>query len=552
MELVIYFKQFFKYFKEERTPFIIYSGLSLVAALLELFGVALVYPFIIKILSNDFPSDLKSSPFFIGAVIIIMFLLKNIFMIAYTYIQSRYTTNFGMKVQRRLMRYFLGASYQKTCIISLAQKVKIINLLVNNMMNNFVFRLLNLSVNFFIFCFISACLVVKFPVATAVSLIFGLVMIYTQNKFYKPYLKKIAKKISESTLLFNQAFNDALLNIKAVKVSNNEKYFYDNYQNCLKLYSNNNMKNSILSGIPPYVTEPFAIIMFSLIVIIIFGQTYTEPQKLVASLALVGAAIFRLTPAMARIQVNLNGLNSALPLVKEFLDIYEKYRIDNIPEIVQKDFASFKENVELRNICFGYTKDKIILNNFNLIINKGEFIGIAGPSGIGKTTVVDIIAGLYEPISGEILIDGKILNKPLKIGYVPQEFILIKGSIRDNVAFGNPIVDDNKVIDALKKAQLYDFIVDNYEEGIYANPFVDSLGLSQGQKQRLAIARALYSNPDILILDEATSALDVQTEKEICGVLDELKGKTTIIVIAHRLSTIEKADKVVRMDIANV
>lgn len=544
-----YFNQFFKYFKEERKPFIIYSGLSLIAALLELCGVALTYPFILKILSDEPSSDWKTSPVLIGVVIILMFLLKNLFMIGFTYIQARYTNNFGIKVKRRFMRYFLGASYQETSKISFAKKCKILGLLTETIMSGFIFRLLNLCVNFFIFLLISACLAIKFPFATISAIVFGAAMLIMQNKFYKPYLGKIGKKISESALLFNQASNDALLNIKAVKVSNNEKYFYDNYADKLKLNSENTKKSSFIGAIPPYVTEPFAIVLLFILVAVIAGQTYTDPAKLVASLALVGAAIFRLTPAIARIQVNLNGLNSAIPMVKEFLEIYDKLGVSNVPEIQQKDFAEFNESFELKDICFGYTKDKQILKDFNLKINKGEFIGIAGPSGAGKTTLVDIIAGLYKPVSGEILIDGKIQDKPLKIGYVPQEFILIKGNIRENVAFGNPVIDDNKVIECLKKAQIYDYIEKNYSDGIYANPFVDSSGLSQGQKQRLAIARALYGEPDILILDEATSALDTKTESEFCHVLNELKGKTTIIVIAHRLSTIENADKIIEMKI---
>ena len=139
-----------------------------------------------------------------------------------------------------------------------------------------------------------------------------------------------------------------------------------------------------------------------------------------------------------------------------------------------------------------------------------------------------------------------------KRGYIPQELCIINGSIKENVSFGAPEADYNSIVDALKKAQLYDFIIENYKEGIEANPFVDSTGFSQGQKQRLAIARALYSNPDILILDEATSSLDLKTEDEICSVLNSLKGEKTIIAIAHRLSTIKSADRIVFMKNAEI
>ena len=280
---------------------------------------------------------------------------------------------------------------------------------------------------------------------------------------------------------------------------------------------------------------------------VISFQNYTEPNKLIASFAIIVSAIFRLAPTIARIQVNLNGINSALVNVKQLLDWCEKLHLDNRNDVKATEFASFNNNIELKNIEFCYDTNKPVLKNINLEIIKGEFIGIAGLSGAGKTTFVDIIAGLLTPNKGEILIDGKIQTLPLKIGYIPQEISIINATIRENVAFGSDEIDDAKIIDALKKAQLYDFIMQNYSDGIYANPFVDSTGFSQGQKQRLAIARALYSNPDILILDEATSSLDLKTEDELCSVLLSLRGEKTILAIAHRLSTIKSADRIVFM-----
>lgn len=281
---------------------------------------------------------------------------------------------------------------------------------------------------------------------------------------------------------------------------------------------------------------------------IITFQTYMEPSKLIASFALIASAIFRLAPTVTRIQVNFNGIHSAINFVKELLDLMDKYNLKHIKDFTQNDFIKLNNQIELKNVTFGYEAEQTVLNNINLSIKKGEFIGIAGVSGVGKTTLVDLIAGLYRPRYGQILIDGKETDKHLKIGYIPQEFKVINATIRENVAFGNSVIDDERVIFALKQAQLYDFVIKNYKNGIYENPFIDSIGFSQGQKQRLAIARALYSNPDVLILDEATSSLDLKTEHEICNVLNELKGQKTIIVIAHRLSTIKSADRIVYME----
>lgn len=541
-----YCKKFFYYFNNNKKAFLKYSALSFVVAILELFGVALTYPFVLKLLSNK-PVDIWHSPIFIGLYIVFLFLLKNAFMIFYSYLQAKFTKEVEKEANLKFINYFLGSTYQETSKISLAEKGNILRFLIPNTINNFILRLLNLIVNFFIFALISALLIIKFPIAMAITFVFAFMLISVQNKCFKPFLKEIAQKSSEASTIYNQRSNEVLLNIKSVKVSHNERFFFDNYKNAITDFYKICAKTSFINTIPPYVTEPFVILLLFVLLSVISFQNYTEPNKLIASFAIIVSAIFRLAPTIARIQVNLNGINSALVNVKQLLDWCEKLHLDNRNDVKATEFASFNNNIELKNIEFCYDTNKPVLKNINLEIIKGEFIGIAGLSGAGKTTFVDIIAGLLTPNKGEILIDGKIQTLPLKIGYIPQEISIINATIRENVAFGSDEIDDAKIIDALQKAQLYDFIMQNYSDGIYANPFVDSTGFSQGQKQRLAIARALYSNPDILILDEATSSLDLKTEDELCSVLLSLRGEKTILAIAHRLSTIKSADRIVFM-----
>lgn len=542
------FKKFFQYYKEERTTFYIYACISLIAGFLELIGVALTYPFVLKIISNDSKIMGNFSALFIGVSIIVLFLLKNVFMIFYTYCQSLYVNKFEAKIKLDFMKFFLTAPYMESAKMPLSMKNKIFSLLIPNIMNNFIFRLLNLSVNIFIFAFIAFCLAVKFPLAALVSILGVLLLVMVQNVFYKPLLKSVSEKISKLVLNCHQSYNELLIGFKSIKVSNNEKYFYDKFQNATEQYYNLCSKKTFMNMVPPYITEPFIIIILFLFLSIISYQTYTSPDKLVASFAIIVSAIFRLAPTISRLQININGIHSSIPIVKEFLEICEKNQVYSQKSEFTSAFQKFEKTIELCNINFEYQEQKPVLKDINLEINKGEFIGIAGLSGAGKTTLIDIITGLYTPTSGNINIDGLPADSKLKIGYIPQEFILISGTIKDNVVFGSPNADDDKVIDALKKAQLYDFIKDNYNEGIYSSPFTDSIGFSQGQKQRLAIARALYSDPDILIMDEATSSLDLKTEDKICDILKELKGDKTIIVIAHRLSTIKSADRIIFLE----
>lgn len=541
-----YYQKFFYYFNSNKKAFLKYSALSFVVAILELFGVALTYPFVLKLLSNK-PVDIWHSPIFIGICIVFLFLLKNAFMIFYSYLQAKFTKEVEKEADLKFINYFLGSTYQETTKISLAEKGNILGFLIPNTINNFILRLSNLIVNFFIFALISALLIIKFPIAMAITFVFAFLLISIQNKCFKPFLKEISQKSSRASTIYNQRSNEVLLNIKSVKVSHNEKFFFDNYKNAITDFYRICVETSFINTIPPYATEPFVILLLFILLSIISLQNHTEPNKLIASFAIIVLAIFRLAPTIARIQVNLNGINSVLVNVKQLLDWCEKLHLDNRKDIKATEFASFNNNIELKNIEFCYDTNKPVLKNINFEIKKGEFIGIAGLSGAGKTTLVDIIAGLLIPNKGEILIDDKVQTLPLKIGYIPQEISIINATLRENVAFGSDEIDDAKIIDALKKAQLYEFIIQNYSDGIYANPFVDTVGFSQGQKQRLAIARALYSNPDILILDEATSSLDLKTEDELCSVLLSLRGEKTILAIAHRLSTIKSADRIIFM-----
>lgn len=538
-----YFYKFFAYFRDEKRFFLNFAFLSLIAGLLELFGVALTYPFVLKIILNS-KSEESITVLLIGIGIVLLFLIKNVFMIFYTYLQTRYTNQFESKIKIKFMEYFLTSQYQNAAQIPFALKNKIFSYLIPTVTNNYIFRLLNLCVNLVIFTLITVLLAVKFPVAAFCAIICILILLKTQDFVYKPLVKKASEKVNALSLKTHQAFNEILIDLKSIKVSNNEKYFYNRFKSTTNDYHENYSGMSFLNIVPPYVTEPFIIIMLFIFLAIISFQSLSSPEKLVASFALIVSAIFRLAPAISRLQVNINGINSALPAVKEFLYIYDKYKIENSRPLSDKVFQTFNQYIELKGINFGYNENPV-LKNINLTIKKGDFIGIAGLSGAGKTTLADVIAGLYKPNGGEIIIDGMPKVSDLKIGYIPQEFTLISGNIRENVAFGSDIIDDERVIKALKQAQLYDFIEENYSNGIYEAPFADSSGISQGQKQRLAIARALYFEPDILIMDEGTSSLDLITEDKICDTLENLKGNKTIIVIAHRLSTIKSADKII-------
>lgn len=536
-------RKFFKYFVPDKRGLVKYVILSLVVGVLELFGIALIYPFINKLISEGY----KTSTVILGCGIVLAFIIKNVFMVFYNFLQADFVKKCEVKIDEIFMKYFLTGSYGSISKIPLAQKLNMLGFLPVNAINNYLVRILNLVVNFFVFFLITVFLFYKFFYATLVTVVCSIVFLGIQTVFFKKKTSDISNKILKANEDLNLTQNEPLLNLKSVKVQQNEEFFLNRY--CCKLENLRKISRDLLfyGMIPPYVTEPFVIILLLILVLIISVENSQNTGNLIASYAVVAAAIFRLAPIISRIQVNTTGLNAALPTVEELVKYYDTYRLNMLPNTnFNEPAVEFKNSIELKDVCFSYDFEKNILENINLKINKGDFVGIVGKSGVGKTTLVDIISGLLEIKSGELFIDGKLIpsNKMprLNIGYIPQEISVVSGTIRENVAFAQDNINDEKVIEALKKASLYDFVVENFPEGIYASPFVDSTGLSQGQKQRLAIARALYSNPDIIIMDEGTSALDIQTEHEICMTLEKIKSEKTVIVIAHRLSTLKSCN----------
>ena len=546
-------RKFFKYFVLDKRGLFKYAFLSFVVGILELFGIALIYPFMNKLLSEGY----QTSTIILGCIIVTAFIIKNVFMVFYNFLQADFVKKCEVKINEIFMNYFLLGNYNSITKIPLSQKLNLLGFLPVNAINNYLVRILNLVVNFFVFFLISGFLFYKFFYATLITVICSVIFLGSQAIFFKRKTSYISNKILKANENINQACSEPLLNLKGIKIQQSESFFLKRYHDKLENLRTISRDLLFYGMIPPYITEPFIIFLLLILVIAISVENSQSTENLIASYAVVATAIFRLAPIISRIQVNITGLNAALPTIEELVKSYEAFKLNKIQTSNQnKHFADFKNSLELKDVCFSYDFKKNTLENINLKINKGDFIGLVGQSGAGKTTIVDIISGLLEIKSGELFLDENLIstNKipSLNIGYIPQEISVISGSIRENIAFAKDEIDDNRVIESLKKACLYDFIVTNYSDGIYASPFVDSTGFSQGQKQRLAIARALYSNPDIIIMDEGTSALDLKTEDEICSVIEKLKGEKTIIVIAHRLSTIKNCDYIYILKSGNV
>lgn len=252
-----------------------------------------------------------------------------------------------------------------------------------------------------------------------------------------------------------------------------------------------------------------------------------------------------LTGAVYNIQKGM----AAVDRIDTVLDAEETIR--EKPDAVP--FGTFEKEIEFRNLSFSYENGVNVLNNISLTVKRGRTVAIVGPSGAGKTTLVDLLPRFYDPSEGAVLIDGidtrnmKAHDLRSKLGIVTQEAILFNDTVFNNIAFGLPDAKEEEVIYAAKVANAHEFII-QLEHGYHTSIGEDGGKLSGGQRQRISIARAILHNPPILILDEATSALDAESEKLVQDALFKLMENRTSLIIAHRLSTIQYADEIIVID----
>jgi len=295
------------------------------------------------------------------------------------------------------------------------------------------------------------------------------------------------------------------------------------------------------------------------IIVVINALRNPDMNASLPMIALFGMAAIRIMPSMNRI---IGYMTTVRFNITHFEHIYDDLKETDAskPDIMKrKEKVEFNESIEIRNLTYSYPgTDTIILEDVNLVIKKGQSVGIVGSSGAGKTTLVDILLGLLDPNRGEVLVDGNSIKEKnngfrQNIGYVPQDIYIIDDSVAANVAFGVPPedIETERVWVSLETANLKGF-VESLEAGLDTNVGESGMRLSGGQRQRVGIARALYNNPEILVFDEATSSLDNESERAISEAIAKIGHTKTMIIIAHRLNTLDKCDLIYEIKDKNV
>lgn len=389
---------------------------------------------------------------------------------------------------------------------------------------------------------------VALGILLAVALLYGMIYILVRKRLARIGAERVTANRSRY-----QACNEALDGIKDVKITQSAGAYSERFNVFSRLYSRHLATSDTLSQTPLYLVEAVGYTGLILIALLLMLRS-GDIGHVLPALGLYGFAAYRMLPAAQIVYRGFAKLKFSSPALDA---IHRDLLLPEAPPSPARGVLVPKREIRLAGIRFAYpsTPDKPVLDGFNLAIPANTSLGIAGRSGAGKSTVMDLLLGLLQPQAGTLQVDGVAVDAgnvaawQRAIGYVPQHIFLLDASVAANIAFGVPEsdIDMQAVERAARAAQLHEFIAGELPDG-YAT-FVGERGirLSGGQRQRVGIARALYRDPPVLFFDEATSALDAQTEEALNEAIRALSGDKTIVVIAHKEASLRGCEEVLQI-----
>ena len=536
--------------------------LILISMVLETFSLGMVLPLIAILTDDSYRERFPGIYSFLGepsterllmlgvGFLLVLYVVKNAYFYVSTRIQRRFLNDASARLSQLAFSRYLRQPYEfhlQHNSATLINNAEIAKSIVSGGLDPFLTLLTDglVAVGLFIL------LLVVEPIGTVSTIaVFGL----SAGLFQLVTRKRIAEwgRLRKRHLaLVLQHLQQGLGGAKEVKLLGRERKFLDDHEEHLVASMDIARKFALMQMLPRLWLEVIAIA--SLVALVgVMTATSDGVTQILPVLGLFAATAFRVIPSIGRIIASVQAITFAAPQIRS---VYRDLSLDVAEEPGPVTPMSFTREIQLRNVCFTYESgSRPSLDDVSMEIGCGESVGIVGPSGAGKSTLIDLLLGLLQPTSGEILVDGVPLASNVRgwqrlVGYVPQSIYLTDDSLLKNVAFGlhERDIDLGAVERALEAAQLRDFIK-TLPDGMQTLVGERGVRLSGGQRQRIGIARALYNDPKVLVLDEATSALDTETENGVMESVRHLQGERTIVIVAHRLSTVSHCSRVFNVE----
>lgn len=547
--------------------------LSMLGAVCETLGVSVMLPLIqviimperlrqneyLAVIFNRFQINSDAALIcFVGGAVILVYIIKNLSLVFVSYVSAKYSCKVQRELSVEMMDSYMKRGYVFFIDSSLGDLLRGMQSSISSTYTA-LDQFFKLVSEFLTILFI--CIYIFFSdwtMALCIIVLSGLCLLAIVLGFQKS-VRKASQTMYNLSAHGNRILIQAFEGIKEVLVMKRENFFVKKYQENYIKQQKALINKTIAISSPTYIIEAICITGL-MIVVCIKAITTNDSVNLVAQLGAFAVAAFRILPSLGRISSSFNQFMSCVPGINETYNNFFRARKDVAEKkeesgIFESEDILFKDKLCIDHVSWNYpNSDKLVLDDVSLDIVKGESIAFVGKSGAGKTTLADVVLGLLIPQEGHVYLDGIDIqtirrNWHKLIGFVPQNINLQDDTVRRNVAFGidDEEIDDEKVWQALEQAQIKDVIAEA-KEGLDTMIGEKGIRFSGGQKQRFAIARALYYNPDILVLDEATAALDMETEKAVMESIQLLQGNKTLIIIAHRVTTIKNCDKIYKIE----
>ncbi|QQG42911.1 MAG: ABC transporter ATP-binding protein [Candidatus Giovannonibacteria bacterium] len=484
--------------------------------------------------------------------IVVVFVIKAIVFFAASFIAAKTTSEFARRKRSLLFSQTLFADWPYLTKHKLGYLDQILTTYINNSsaLFSYVSSLIIVAANLLIYIVLA----VNISATVAFAAFFlALASFYV----FRPLFRKNAAASSEMSAIFKDVahfINESILGIKTIKSIEAKDKIAERADNYFDRLKELDIRITLASILTSALIQPLAL-FFIMAALLYF---YMSDQGLnMASFAVIVYAINKIFTQAQQGQSFFHSVISYEPYLRGLMHYENEIRGRKEKDLGERDF-NFRDRLEFNNVHFTYGASYgPVLNGINFFIKKGEMAGLIGPSGVGKTTIVDLILRLLEPQRGAITLDGvDIYNLKLKewrtrVGYVSQDIFLMNDTVENNIKFYGENVTDDDMIEAARMANIFDFIESLPEK---FKTFVGERGiqLSVGQRQRIALARVLARHPEILLLDEATSSLDNESEILIQKSIEGLRGKITVLAIAHRLSTVKASDKLIALDAGKI
>jgi len=534
--------------------------LIILSGLFEIVSIGSFYPLMLSIINpkSKFLIDVNNLFNFnenlISLVICLFFtfviIFSGIIRTYFLYLLNKFLSSSSLLLGSILYRNLCNSSYGEVKSKNISFYIDLLTNKIDSTIFNILYPLLNI---------ISSTLILVFIITFSIYLggFYALSLVFVIAILYLIFVYKVKKVLFSNSVVIAiesehliKIIRDFLGNLRDAKLGFFLKYFESTYERSALLLRSAQAHNTYISALPKYILENLGLVV--LVWLTYMLSKNGDPANVVAILGMIALASQRALPMLQQIYSSYSNMRSGYYSLSSIVN----YLQSHTHEKMGNKKVSFKRNIRFENVTYTYqTKKAPCINNVNFTIERGTVVGVIGPSGVGKSTLIELISGLLTPTSGFIYIDNEILDNSniidwrYKISYVSQDIFISNFSILQNIT--EESIESEVDLESLNKILTIcslNSLIDSIKGGIDATIDDNGSSFSGGQKQRILIARALYRKSELIILDEATSGLDDKTEKEFLMGLFSLQDRPTIIIVTHKVQLLEYCDSIIKLE----